>query len=193
MTPVLMTKDAPIALIGAGDSTPSIMKFAVDRSSALVAADGGAQAAIGAGYIPDLVIGDFDSIDEATLAQVPRDRVHHVAEQDSTDFEKCLMRLRAPLVLSVGFTGARLDHTLAVMSVMVRYAERQPCAVLGSEDLCFVLPPRFEVTLPAATTVSLFPMAPVRGRSVGLRWPIDGIDFAPAGRVGTSNEAIGGP
>jgi len=34
---------------------------------------------------------------------------------------------------------------------------------------------------------SLFPMAPVRGTSTGLEWPIAGLDFAPAGRIGTSN------
>jgi thiamine pyrophosphokinase len=39
------------------------------------------------------------------------------------------------------------------------------------------------------TRVSLFPMRPVRCRSDGLKWPLDGIDFAPDGMVGTSNEA----
>ena len=29
------------------------------------------------------------------------------------------------------------------------------------------------------------------GRSQGLRWPIDGLDFAPSGRIGTSNEVTG--
>ncbi len=35
-------------------------------------------------------------------------------------------------------------------------------------------------------------MAPVTGQSEGLRWPIDGLAFAPNGRVGTSN-AVTGP
>jgi thiamine pyrophosphokinase len=34
-------------------------------------------------------------------------------------------------------------------------------------------------------------MGPVTGRSEGLRWPIDGIAFHPAGRLGTSNAAVG--
>jgi thiamine pyrophosphokinase len=53
------------------------------------------------------------------------------------------------------------------------------------------LPPRLAIDLPPGTRVSLFPMAPVTGRSEGLRWPIAGIPFAPAGRIGTSNEATG--
>ena len=35
-------------------------------------------------------------------------------------------------------------------------------------------------------------MGPVRGRSEGLRWPIDGLAFDPTGRIGTSNAATGG-
>ena len=34
-------------------------------------------------------------------------------------------------------------------------------------------------------------MAAVTGRSSGLEWPIRGLNFAPAGRIGTSNRATG--
>jgi thiamine pyrophosphokinase len=37
---------------------------------------------------------------------------------------------------------------------------------------------------------SLFPMAEVTGRSVGLEWPIAGLDFSPAGQIGTSNRVV---
>jgi thiamine pyrophosphokinase len=34
-------------------------------------------------------------------------------------------------------------------------------------------------------------MAPVTGQSSGLRWPLDGISFAPWARIATSNEVTG--
>jgi thiamine pyrophosphokinase len=34
-------------------------------------------------------------------------------------------------------------------------------------------------------------MAPVRCSSTGLRWPTDGLDFAPGQVIGTSNEVAG--
>jgi len=34
-------------------------------------------------------------------------------------------------------------------------------------------------------------MGAVEGRSEGLRWPIGGLNFAPDGRIGTSNAALG--
>jgi thiamine pyrophosphokinase len=51
--------------------------------------------------------------------------VHHLPEQDTTDFEKCLYSVAAPLLLGVGFLGGRADHHLAAMNVLVRYADRR--------------------------------------------------------------------
>jgi thiamine pyrophosphokinase len=94
-------------------------------------------------------------------------------------------------VLAVGFTGARLDHELAVFHSLVARPGHS-CIVLGERDIVFHAPPRLRMDLAAGTRVSLFPMAAVTGRSSGLRWPIDGLAFHPAKRIGTSNEATGG-
>ncbi len=69
---------------------------------------------------------------------------------------------------------------------MVRYAA-QPVVLIGRRDICFHLPRELRLELSPGTRVSLFPMAAVGGRSEGLRWPIEGLDFAPDGRIGTSN------
>ena len=34
-------------------------------------------------------------------------------------------------------------------------------------------------------------MGPARAEAQGLRWPVEGIGFAPGGRIGTSNEITG--
>ncbi|MEM0948162.1 MAG: thiamine diphosphokinase [Pseudomonadota bacterium] len=156
----------------------------------LVAADGGAKAALSAGIVPESVIGDFDSLSAELRHSIPSDRLLHVSEQDSTDFEKCLSRISAPLILALGFTGQRLDHELAVYNALSRYPERA-CIVLGSHDLAFLAPPKVALALAPGDRVSLFPMAETTGQSDGLRWPIDGLRFAPSGRVGTSNMATG--
>ena len=73
---------------------------------------------------------------------------------------------------------------------MHRYPARR-CLLLGPDEIVFLAPPRIAIELPRGTRVSLFPLAEVRGRSLGLRWPIDGLVLAPDGRLGTSNEALG--
>jgi hypothetical protein len=89
----------------------------------------------------------------------------------------------------VGFTGARLDHELAVFHSLV--ARPEHAASCSASGLVFAPRPA-RLDLPPGTRVSLFPMTAVTGRSEGLRWPIDGLDFHPAHRIGTSNAATGG-
>jgi thiamine pyrophosphokinase len=180
----------PVTLLGAGKSAVSDLDWICSIAPLLVAADGGANVAIAAGRVPDAVIGDFDSLDARVREVMPQDRLHHVAAQDSTDFEKCLERVAAPLILALGFTGARIDHELAVWNALARRRDLR-CIVIGGEDIVFVAPPHLALDLAPGTRVSLFPMSAVKGRSTGLRWPIGGIDFAPDGLSGTSNEATG--
>ena len=179
-----------VTLIGGGAVTAEDLSLALSLAPVLVAADGGADAAIALGHLPDRAIGDFDSISESARAALGPSRLSHVAEQDSTDFAKALGRIAAPFVLAVGFSGRRLDHTLAALNVMIRHPD-PPCIMLAAEDIVFRAPSRLALPLAARTRVSLFPMGAARGRSSGLRWPIDGIEFAPDGRVGTSNQALG--
>jgi thiamine pyrophosphokinase len=119
-------------------------------------------------------------------------RLVHLPGQDDTDFDKALRMVEAPFLLALGFTGARLDHTLAGMSTLVRNADARVVLDAGV-DLCFLAPPELRLSLPAGTRVSLYPMRPVACESAGLRWPTTGLLLDPAGRIGTSNTAIGGP
>lgn len=180
----------PVALIGGGDLGKHDLEVIQKRSTMLVAADSGATAALRAGIVPDAVIGDFDSLPDGDAAQIPQERLHLVAEQESTDFDKALRAIDAPLVLAIGFLGARVDHQLAALTTLVVNADRS-CILIGPEEVIFHAPPRLELALSAGEVVSLFPLASVTGRSTGLEWPIDGLAFAPNGRIGTSNRAIG--
>ena len=180
----------PITLAGGG----SLQKKDLERARAIgpevVAADGGADATHSADITPAAVIGDFDSISSTTRAALHPDTLHHIPEQDSTDFDKCLRNISAPLVLGVGFTGARIDHQLANFNTLVRYPGRR-CILLGATDISFLAPPSFALELEPGTPVSLFPMGVVEGVSDGLEFPIGGLTFTPDGRVGTSNTATG--
>ncbi len=190
--PPLIAADDPVLLVGGGPVTAAEIDWAVARAGPVVAADGGARPLLDHGRCPDAVIGDMDSLDPGTRARIPAGRLHHVGEQDSTDFEKCLQRIRAPLILGLGFLGGRTDHTLAALSCLARRSERG--LLLGQDAAAFAAPAgiALDLRLPVGSWLSLFPFAPVAGRSEGLRWPIDGIAFAPAGPIGTSN-AVTGP
>ena len=186
----LINSPKPVLLVGGGDVLPADISLVLETVGAVVAADSGADVLMGMGVVPDAVIGDMDSISPEVRAALPAGCVHHITEQDTTDFDKCLRNINAPLILALGFLGARIDHQLAVLTVLSRRPD-QRIMLMGQSDIVAICPPNLELDLPPATRVSLFPMGGVTGRSEGLRWPIDGIDFAPNGTVGTSNEATG--
>lgn len=186
MTAVIIRSTLPVTLLGASEPPGAELDEALAVGPSLVAADGGAATALRRGLMPDAVIGDFDSLEDDVRKSIPPERLHHVPEQESTDFEKALRHILAPLVLAVGFTGRRIDHELATYNSLVRNADRRTI-VIGGHDICFHLPEALELELPTGTRVSLFPMARMRCSSSGLSWPTDDLVFDPAGRVGTSN------
>lgn len=180
-----------ITLAGGGPFTGRDLALALRRAPVPVAADSGADRLLKLGVMPEAVIGDMDSLSAAAKARIPQEKQHLVAEQVTTDFDKALRLIEAPLVLALGFAGARLDHGLAAFSTLIARSERR-CILVGPQDLAFAAPPRLELALLPGETLSLFPMAPVTGRSEGLEWPIAGLDFAPDGRIGTSNRVVAG-
>ncbi|RYH09572.1 thiamine diphosphokinase [Tropicimonas sp. IMCC6043] len=184
-----------ITLLGGGDAATEDLNEALALAPCLVAVDGGAETALAAGVTPRAVIGDMDSLPEGARTAIPADRLHEIPEQDSTDFDKALRSVAAPLVLGVGFLGRRIDHQLANLNVLVRRAERR-CILIGTHDVVFAAPAQIRLDLDPGSRVSLFPMAPISGRSQGLHWPIEGLDMAPGAGIGTSNrveEAPAGP
>ena len=179
-----------LTLLGGAPTQLKHVNQALSIAPTLVAADGGADTALQAGLTPEAVIGDMDSISPEARAQLPAESQHHIAEQDSTDFAKCLRSIEAQAILAVGFAGGRLDHQLAACTTLVNFPDKV-VVLLTEEDICFLAPLRLQLDLSAGTRVSLYPMAPVQGRSTGLVYPIDGLTLSPATRVGTSNEAEG--
>ncbi len=187
---MIVHKSGPIALIGGADVPSGVLRMALSLGERTIAADGGAATALAHGVVPEAVIGDFDSISDEVRAALPKATLHPVMEQDSTDFEKCISRIDAALIVGAGFSGARVDHQLAVCNVLVRWPARR-CVLIGADDAVFLAPPAMALDLPQGCRVSLFPMGAVEGRSDGLNWPIDGLTLTPDGRIGTSNFATG--
>jgi thiamine pyrophosphokinase len=185
----IVRSEEPIGLVGGGEIGPDDMNLMLNRVKTVVAADGGAIPMMDSGRVPDAVIGDFDSLSGADLDRIPADRLFPIREQDSTDFDKALRSINAPLVLGVGFLGGRLDHQMAVLNALVRLQDR-PCILIGEHEVVFHAPPQIRLSLAPGDVVSLFPFRRVTGLSKGLEWPIDDLVLEPNGRVGTSNRIM---
>lgn len=189
MTDCVVASPHGVTLIGGGRVTPGDLDLALGLAPCLVAADKGADQALAAGHSPVAVIGDLDSLSDHAR-RVLADRLHHVPEQITTDFEKAITRIEAPFILAIGFSGARVDHLLATLTAISRH-EGPPILMQTEKDVIFRAPARLRLDLPTDMRLSLYPMGRVRGRSEGLFWPIDGLDLAPDGVIGTSNQVTG--
>jgi thiamine pyrophosphokinase len=183
--------ERPVTLVGGGALSLGLVEQARALAPELVAADSGADRLAEWRLVPAGVIGDMDSIAEPERWREGPTRFLHLAEQETTDFEKCLYATEAPFYVGVGFTGARVDHLLAVLHAMLARPGKT-VVLLGEAEAMALVPPGgvLGVSVEPGARVSLFPLSPVTGtHSRGLRWPIEGLPMAAGRRVGTSNVA----
>ena len=181
-----------VCFVGGGPLENDAISAILPLIDAFIGVDGGADHLLVAGVTPAAVIGDLDSLSDharATFADV----LCHVTEQSSTDFEKALVRVRAHVVLALGFTGGRMDHTLSVLNVMARCADRA-IVLVDQDDVCFVAPlGTTEFDVPKDVRVSVMPLGRATVTTTGLVWPFANALMTPDGFTSSSNAALGGP
>ncbi|HHH89333.1 MAG TPA: thiamine diphosphokinase [Aliiroseovarius sp.] len=180
-----------VTVIGDGECSREVFEEALKFAPNLIAADGGAARALGWGQVPALVVGDMDSLAPDMRGQLPDAAIIAIDEQETTDFDKVLRVISAPLILGVGLLGGRLDHALASLSTLARAAPGR-VVLLTDREVCFHVPPALELALPPGAWFSLFPMRRVVVRARGLVWPLDDLALEPVGRIGTSNRVAAG-
>ena len=185
--------DDLLIIVGGGTVDFDLLRELYASGGHLVGADGGADQIVAAGLKPELIVGDFDSL-QNPHAWLGKTRLMQISEQLTTDFEKALYSTRAPVTVALGMTGRRFDHTLAALDAVTRHASKRMVVMVDEEDVALALTEKFSFTVAAGERVSIHPLLPVKfWRSDGLKYPLDAITLAPGVRTGTSNEALTGP
>jgi thiamine pyrophosphokinase len=163
----------------------------LEKATLTVAADSGLLLARDFGVKPDYIIGDMDSLpDPAVLDEYEATRVlRYPREKDYTDTELALRLARekgCDELVIVGGGGGRMDHFLALYSLFHRKAP--PAAWLTDKDEILLITSGYTFCGCAGRLISLFPVgkAPVRMRSRGLAWSLDGLEWT-TGDAGISN------
>jgi len=165
-------------------------------SDLVIAVDGGGAVCLEAEVIPDVVLGDFDSLSAEQLESL-RSRgarvVEFSAKKDATDLELAIAEARAAgatqLVVTCA-TAGRLDHTLAVVGALARSTELRP-EIEEPQLSAWMLSAdgRNELRLgPLGATVSLVALLGSAVVSVsGVEWPLDRAVLPPSSGLGVSN------
>jgi thiamine pyrophosphokinase len=162
----------------------------------VVAADAGATIALAFGFTPNVLIGDFDSLDAATLEAL---RARHVPleayprDKDFTDGELAVQRAlqEQPTELYLlGFLGGpRLDQALA--NVMLLTHITIPAILLDERNECRLLrgPATHTWQPEPSEVISLIPLTDVASvQTHALRWSLEGDALRVGETRGVSNE-----
>ena len=114
-----------ILAAGLFPSTPRALDF-LRRADYIACCDGAANACVDAGFEPDVIVGDGDSVREDVRARYA-DRIVRIAEQETNDltktFHHVLSNGRRDRFVILGATGKREDHALANLALLMDYAE----------------------------------------------------------------------
>lgn len=186
MIDLIVDVSEPVALVGGAELAPQHLNILQKLTETFVAADGGADHLHAAGLKPQAIIGDLDSISDAARADFAPQLVH-VAEQDTTDLEKVVSRVGAPVLVGAGFLGGRIDHSFASFSVLARFPD-VPLILLSESECCFRCPDHgLDLTVPVGIPLAVLPMDALRCTSRGLVWDMNHLTLHPAHRVSSSN------
>ena len=161
----------------------------------VIAADGGYRTCRKYGIVPDLLLGDFDSLetvpDFEKVIRVP-------VEKDDTDTflaAKYAMGKGCRTFHIYGGTGGRLDHTLANLQLLVWLSLRGARGYLYDQGFIYTAITNDTLVIPRGKPwglLSVFCMGrDARGVSErGVQYPVEGVTLTAEFPLGVSNHIL---
>ena len=191
---------AAIFLNGSPESSDLLRRVA-GRADLIVAADGGARYALEAGVVPDLVVGDMDSLGEDLARKVERRGAsleRHPVRKDEMDGQLAVLAARergasaADLLCAV---GGGLGALFAIPHILLA-AERigLRSTVVADRVRMFVVEAGYRsVEGEPQDSISIFPLSgPATGITLeGMEYPLENAILEPGDTLGFHNELIG--
>lgn len=166
-----------VLILANGDfpSHPFICEILNAFQDRIICCDGASNSLLSAGFMPQAVIGDGDSISENVRKELA-ERIHIEKEQDTNDLTKAVryaLKKGHRQLLIMGATGKREDHTLGNISLLADYMDS--ATVEMWTDYGIFTPSTGHRIFPSyiGQQISVFCMdnAPLTLRNV--RWPIE--------------------
>lgn len=170
-------------------------RAAFDAASRLVCCDGAYRKARALGRLPDLVVGDGDSLSAADRAALG-ERFVSIAEQETNDLDKAfrtaVARFGGAGIVILGAGGLREDHFLGNVFRLPGFARAAPDVAMVTDAGTFtvVTGARRYVCRPGEAVSVFAPDPAARATSEGLEWPLAGVSLAELWR-GTLNRTTG--
>ena len=169
----------------------------------LIGADGGTRHCLAVGKVPNVVVGDLDSLAMRDIERLRAQGVQfeqHAPEKNETDLELAIARaLRdgADEIVLVGAMGGRLDQMLANLFIVAQRAWPASISLVEGEQTAQLVRGGEMLTLsaPIGATISAIPLSErVTGITyTGLQYPLTDFTMGFGSTRGISNVLIESP
>ena len=192
---------AAILLNGAPDSE-RLVRAVAGRADLVVAADGGARYALAAGIVPDLIVGDMDSLGEDLAREAERRGAslqRHQARKDKMDGHLAVLSARESGATAADFlcaAGGKPGAVFALPQILLA-AERiglRSTVITDWGGIFVVEAGSRAVEGEAGDSISVFPLAgPATGVTLeGMEYPLTNAALQPGDTLGFHNVLVGG-
>ena len=167
------------------------------RAISIIACDGASDFLKSCGVIPNVIIGDLDSVNSQTLKYFSRRKVtiRKVVDQNKNDLEKAILfalSKKFNVINIVGFGGKRLDHTLNNLSILKKFYRKAKIKIYENGFVGEIIGKSAEFECRVGSVVSLIPLPKAIGvTTTGLKYPLKNGTLEFGVREGALNEAVG--
>jgi len=177
----------------------SYFKNMIRKADLIVCADGGARHLKTIGILPDVLIGDFDSLPTQDKAYFHAKQIPIIPfdiKKDNTDTDLAIswaLDNGASDITLIGVTGTRLDHTLCNILMLKKLVEQDiPCRIIDANNEIYLVMERLVIDGKPGEILSILPVsAKVTGITLeGLEYKLEDAVLKMGASLGCSNVFI---
>lgn len=135
-------------LIVTGGSKPNdkLLLQKYEEAELVIAADSGCNVLYENALMPNIILGDFDSVDKNILEEIKKSKIEvkvYNPEKDYTDTELAVYKaieLGARQITMLGATGSRLDHVMANIGLLNLLLDKGiKASIIDSNNEIFII------------------------------------------------------
>jgi thiamine pyrophosphokinase len=164
------------------------------KDELIIAADGAFKKLLKINLIPDIVIGDFDSIGNYDKSEYLDTEFIFDPDQETNDFEKILnycLKRKLKDILIFGINGGQLEHTLNNLSVMMKFSDKLDLKIYDRSRIGYIINNHQTISTDQNEIISLIPLPKSKLSTKNLKWSLENEVLELGNREGARNLSIG--
>ncbi len=176
-----------VLIVGGGPvDLKQLSRELMDGPGLVIAADAGGKHLDDIGRLPQVLLGDFDSLSKAMVQKMGQAGVEIVSypiAKDQTDLELAVdlaLARGATQIRIIGGLGDRIDHTLGNIGLLLKaYQKGAPAFLIDSRQEVTLTDGEIQLSNQVGGGVSLIPLTPMVSGVIttGLKFPLNNADL----------------